>query len=133
MVYSMLRKDQKVGIITADKSALSERYFEAVGWSTSGIPVVIAGLENTKELKTFLRASKITDRSKQEMEDVLSRIAVDFIDSNPDIGAIVLECTNLPPFARGIQEAVQLPVFDIVTLTNWVFEAVVQKRYKGFI
>lgn len=30
----------------------------------------------------------------------------------PDMGAILLECTDLPPFGSAIQEATDLPVFD---------------------
>ncbi len=52
---------------------------------------------------------------------------------NPEIGAIVLECTNMPPYAKAIQEAVELPVFDIVTLTNWVYSAFVKKEFEGYM
>jgi len=38
---------------------------------------------------------------------------------HPEVGAIVCECTNMPPFAHAIHEAVQLPVFDVVTMVKW--------------
>jgi len=53
------------------------------------------------------------------------------VRENPDIGAILLECSDLPPYAYDIQAATGLPVFDFITLINWVKQAVVQKRYFG--
>ena len=41
------------------------------------------------------------------------------VKSNPAIGAIVLECTDLPPFAQKISEAVNLPVFDFVSMIGY--------------
>ena len=51
------------------------------------------------------------------------------MENAPDIGAIVLECTNLPPYSLDIQELTGLPVFDVVTLTHYVYHAVVQTKY----
>ncbi len=55
------------------------------------------------------------------------------VNMNPEIGAIVLECTNMPPYSKAIQEAVGLPVFDIITLTNWVYSAFVKKEFEGYM
>jgi hypothetical protein len=46
------------------------------------------------------------------------------MESHPEIGAIVLECTNMPPYRADIQQLTGLPVFDIVTLVRMVHEAV---------
>jgi hypothetical protein len=37
-----------------------------------------------------------------------------------DIGAIVLECTNMPPYAFALREALGLPVYDIYSLVTWL-------------
>jgi Asp/Glu/hydantoin racemase len=47
------------------------------------------------------------------------------------MGAIVLECTDMSYFAPLIQKTVNLPVFDIITLTNMVYQAVVRKPFGG--
>ena len=59
--------------------------------------------------------------------------AKQLVSENPDVGAIVLECTNMPPYARDIQQATGLPVFDIVTLVNFVQQALVKKSYCGIM
>src|SRR5437667_266933 len=44
--------------------------------------------------------------------------------ANPEIGALVLECTNMPPYRADLQLATGLPVFDITTLVRMVHDAV---------
>jgi Asp/Glu/hydantoin racemase len=44
---------------------------------------------------------------------------------HPDLGAIVLECTNMPPYTADIQRATGLPVFDIASLVAMVHGALV--------
>jgi Asp/Glu/hydantoin racemase len=41
------------------------------------------------------------------------------------VGAIVLECTNMPPYTADIQRATGLPVFDVVSLVHLVHDSVV--------
>ena len=60
------------------------------------------------------------------------RLARTLVERDPAVGAIVFECTNMPPFADAVQRAVNLPVFDIVTLINMVHEAVTRKPYRGY-
>ena len=44
------------------------------------------------------------------------RVARRLVAEHPDIGAIVLECTNMPPYAADIQRETGRPVFDITSL-----------------
>jgi len=48
------------------------------------------------------------------------RVARRLVSEHPDVGAIVLECTNMPPYAADIQRETGLVVFDIVSLVNMV-------------
>lgn len=127
LIHQSLRRDQKVGIITANSEWLTDRYIEAVGWSRESLPVVIAGLEGISSWQERLEGVSAFD------EGELVRFMRDYIADYPEVGAIVLECTNLPPYARAIQEAVNLPVFDVVVMTNMIFDAVVRKKYEGFL
>ena len=43
----------------------------------------------------------------------------DLLASHPEVGAIVLECTNMPPYAHLLRETFGLPVFDIFSLITW--------------
>lgn len=55
------------------------------------------------------------------------------LDENSDIGAILLECSDLPPYAKSIQAASGLPVFDFNTMISMVHNAVVQRTYYGIL
>jgi hypothetical protein len=39
----------------------------------------------------------------------------------------------MPPFSWAVQNATGLPVFDFITLINWIHSAVVQQPYHGFM
>ena len=41
---------------------------------------------------------------------------------HPEVGAIVLECTNLPPWRHRLAAELGCPVFDITTLLNWFWQ-----------
>ena len=82
-----------VGVITAQAKSLSPRHLEAV--NASNIPVVIYGLEEAEEFnKTFtyngfyLNYESVSDEVVNTVKSMLAK--------NPEIGSIVLECSNIP-------------------------------------
>ncbi|MDQ7860098.1 hypothetical protein RCO48_00760 [Peribacillus frigoritolerans] len=78
-----------------------------------------------------MKAEDILTTKKVRKEVI--EAAVKMVNENPDIGAILLECSDLPPYAADIQRAVKLPVFDFITLIKWAHFATSQKPYNGFI
>lgn len=66
------------------------------------------------------------DRLEKEVLSVVDNLAKE----NLEMGALVIECTDLPPFAWLIQRKTNFPVFDMVTLTNMFYEAVVRSNYE---
>jgi hypothetical protein len=44
--------------------------------------------------------------------------AMNLIKEHPAVGPIVLECTNMPPFADAVRRVTKRPVFDITTLLS---------------
>ena len=40
--------------------------------------------------------------------------------AHPEVAAIVLECTNLPPYAAAVRAATGVPVYDIVSMVCWL-------------
>jgi len=122
LVHAMLTDNQRIGVITANKRFLSQEHLKMVGVGES-IPMIVIGLESTEEF------SKITGQPYADMDLVkfrqeLLEVARNLVEENPDVGAIVLECTDLPPFSQAIRETTKLPVFDIVTLIRYVYNAV---------
>ena len=56
-----------------------------------------------------------------------------FVEKNPDIGAIMLECTGMQPFARAVQKEVELPVFSWGTLLDYAYSVVNHRDYYGHV
>ena len=124
-------KRQKIGIITADSKSLTPEHFIAVGVNKE-IPLRIAGMEDQKEFREAILEEKGTldsDLIEREVVGVAKKLVTD----NPDIGALVLECSDLPPYAHAIQKEVNLPIFDFTTMIRYVHTALVRKEFQGFM
>jgi Asp/Glu/hydantoin racemase len=134
LVSAMLPPGRKVGIITANGECLTEAHYNAVGWSSAEIPISMIGIEEDYH-GDFSRHNLLRIGQEPEviarMEASMVRLAQKLVASNPLVGAVVLECTNMPPFAAAVQQAVSLPVFDIVTLINMVHESITRRPYAG--
>ena len=129
LIHRALKPGQRVGIMFADASAVNPNMLEACG-ITSDVPVAYTGMEGQSEFRSILDCTGAFhyDRLEQELVDEARQL----VAANPDVGAILLECSDMPPFARAIQGAVQLPVFDFISMINWIYHGVVQRSYEGF-
>lgn len=126
LVYRMLRPEQEVGLIAVDSRYLSEDILREVG--ADGVPIAKAGTEAEEELTRVLIDGK-EDLDVTRAEADMIRVSKRLVEQNPDVGAIVLECTNMPPYARSVSEATSLPVFDIVNLTNYVYRSLMPEPF----
>jgi Asp/Glu/hydantoin racemase len=117
MARSIIRRNQKVGIITARKSSLTRDHLAAIG--IENYPLAIIGMEEAEEFSSVFIEGKLTldsDKCRQEMKKTAFKLK----ELNPDIGAIVLECTNMPPYTKVVHTATGgLPIFDVVTMINY--------------
>ncbi|MBP3735979.1 MAG: aspartate/glutamate racemase family protein [Lachnospiraceae bacterium] len=130
LVYKMLPKGQIVGVMTVNSDTLTEKHLECAG--ALDTPKVIYGLQNEEEFTQFMREDRqVVDTEKCRAD--LVRVAERMCAEHPEVGAIVLECTNMPPWAKDIQEATGRPVFDICTLTNYVASAFLKEDPFGYM
>jgi len=122
-VQAVIRKDQKVGIITARKQSLTQKHLVGVG--IQHYPLAIIGMEEVEEFSTvFIEGKPELDVKKCRTEMVEAALTLKKL--HPDVGAIVLECTNMPPFSDAIRKATGLPVFDVVTMLNYAYSTIVR-------
>jgi hypothetical protein len=126
-VAAMLPPGRTVGILTVERKSLTEDHLRAARIAPD-LPVVIRGLEEFGGYFTDQilgdHPNLDVDRCRREHELAASTL----VEENPDIGAIVLECTNMPPYADAIRRATQLPVYDLTTLIAWGAAAVRQQQ-----
>jgi Asp/Glu/hydantoin racemase len=130
LVAMMLRRSQKVGILTIHSKSLTRRHLAAVG--VDNIPHVVYGTEGEEEFsRVILDDEPELDVKKSTAEMI--RMVKRMVSENPGVGAIVLECTNMTPYAGAIQREIGLPVFDIYTLVTLVHRAVVRHDFSGLM
>jgi aspartate/glutamate racemase len=114
----------RVGVLTVDAASLTKGHFDGV--EAGGIPVVVRGMDPEGEFqRVYVGNNTDIDLSKAEHE-VVSGVSA-LVNENRDVSSIVLECTNMPVFGRAIRNTAKIPVFDIVTLTNFIWSSVARK------
>ena len=105
-------KGKKVGVITASQESLTPAHLEAVD-APPDTPVV--GLPaHGAFAATFLRNGAALDRQAVERETVAMGAAL--VRQHPNLDAIVLECTNLPPYKAALMRALNVPVYDVLDM-----------------
>jgi hypothetical protein len=134
MLLTSVGSNKKVGIMTASKKLLvPSPALKYSGVSAEDIKnrVVIYGNEDGTQMK------KITGETgrfnPKAFEKELVALAVKMVKEHPDIGAVVLECTEFPPYAHAIQNAIRRSVWDFVTITNFMHAGAMQKPYTGWM
>jgi aspartate/glutamate racemase len=119
--YQIIGRRGRVGILTADVSSLTEAHFKGVG--AEGIPMVVRGLNPEGEFyRVYIGNSPNLDVSKAGHEMVAEVSAL--MNEHPDISGLVLECANMPVFGKAVRETVKVPVFDMVTLTRFIWSSI---------
>lgn len=129
--YRILPPGRKIGVITADSGSLTLDHFRAVGVSP-GIPITIAGMEEKREFREAVLEEKGTLDSALIQAEVVD-VAKSMVHAHPDIGALILECSDLPPYAHAVQRETHLPVFDFFTMIHYVHTALVRQEFHGFM
>ena len=127
MIEQGLKKDQKILVFAADGASVDDALLACVGASSKRLIV-----QNVGDRPAFapIRWGK-TELDNAALIDDLVALAQAQIEAHPEIGAVLLECSDLPPYTADIHDATGLPVFDFITLIDWVHHAVTQRRYYG--
>lgn len=124
-----LKRGQKIGIITANASVMTETHLYNVG-ITSDMPIVLYGMESKEEFRTSILEEKgtmDTDKIEREILEVCDKM----LDENPEVAIIQLECSDLPPFAAAVHGHTKLPVFDFTTMIRYFENALNPIQYIG--
>ncbi|MGX4769773.1 aspartate/glutamate racemase family protein [Bradyrhizobium guangdongense] len=115
-VQATLPPGKRVGLVTVSGSTLTPAHLEGAGVPLD-TPVV--GTEHGKEFFRVLIKAEKEDMDIAQAERDVVEAGKELVAKNPEVGAIVLECTNMPPYAAALQAEVGLPVYDIYSMITW--------------
>ncbi|MCD8018658.1 MAG: aspartate/glutamate racemase family protein [Clostridiales bacterium] len=128
LIKTAISTRKKVAVFAASGDNINEEILRKAGTDTDRVLV-----ENIGTLPAFhgIRYGETGFNNKRLQEEICNA-AENLLVREPDVGAILLECSDLPPYARAIQDITGLPVFDFNTMIDMVYHAVVQKTYYGY-
>jgi Asp/Glu/hydantoin racemase len=125
LVNRLLPQGKKAGILTISASTLTPRHLAAAGVPDS---TPVGTTEGGREFTRAILGNELElDVELARRDNVEAALAL--CASHPDIGALVLECTNMVPYAADIRAATGVPVFSIETFISWFQSSLVPRRY----
>ncbi|WP_426957449.1 aspartate/glutamate racemase family protein [Muricoccus radiodurans] len=125
-VQATLPPGKRVGCVTVSRSTLTPAHLRGAG-VPEDLPV-----EGTESGREFFRV--LIKAEKDDMDVALAEADIleagrRLVERHPEVGAIVLECTNMPPYAAALREALGLPVYDVYSMVSWFHAGLRPQRF----
>lgn len=117
--------DGEIGIMCANGENLNKKILTQIG-ETEDL-LIVSDVSKLDSFGAIRWGEGILDNVALSAD--LANLAKQMVDDNPNMKAVLLECSDLPPYAYDIQRACGLPVYDFVTLIEWAARSVTQHRY----
>ena len=134
----LIGPERVVGIMVARQEQLLPEHLEAVGIQLDS-NYVITGAEDDgacPEFENLWYAPVRPDPPQafyEKAEKEFVKVALDFYQAHPNMGAMMLECTGMQPFARAIQREIDIPIFSWGTLLDYAYSVAVHRDYYGHV
>ena len=125
-VQTIIGKNHSVGIITANKGSLTREHMRACNIVDES-NIYVVGLEDCKEWRKIFDEPDNPFDMEAVSAEILGAVAKG-IEEHPDTAFIVLECTDLPPYAKQIRERFHVPVLDVNTMIGYMAYAIGQMK-----
>lgn len=142
LVLRTIGNNKKVGILTDCSEYLlkdNSKTLRSCGVQPESNQVIVRGMMESEYRDVWVtqylglekedlekwRLKPLGEFNLQKVEEAIVLVAEKMVSENPDIGAIVLECTEMPLYVKAIREATGLPVFDSVSLVKYIHAATV--------
>ncbi|MBU2959799.1 aspartate/glutamate racemase family protein [Citreicella sp. C3M06] len=125
MVQAMLPPGKRAGILTISKSTLTNRHLAA---ANVPLDTPVWGTEGGREFTRAILGDEPEIDFAVCRADMIDA-ARDFHAAHPELGAIVLECTNMVPYAADVRRVTGLPVFSIYSFVQWFQQSLMPRRF----
>lgn len=137
-IQQVIGPEKEVGILCYQRQFLTDTHLEKVG-ITPGSRHTVSGASDDYGCTELdkLWNWEVRPEKPEAVYEIQERQMVaackGIVETYPDTGAIMLECTGMQPFARAIQQAVDLPVFSWGTILDYAYSVTVHRDYYGHV
>lgn len=111
---------KRVGVLTVSAEHL--RMHDNILFKECGIdeslPIAVAGMNESADADKWLTMTT-PEYCFEVVQEAVVNTALQLQRDYPDLGSIVIECTDMPPYSDAIRVATGLPVFDPVDMVKW--------------
>lgn len=114
----------RVGILTIDRASLGPAHLAAVGIDAT-TPIEDTGGGHLAEVLLGGAADLDLRVAAREVVAAGERL----LARDPQIGAVVLECANLPPYASALQRSLGIPVYDWYSMVSGFMAGLVAREF----
>ncbi len=125
-VQALLPPDRRVGVLTISAASLTPAHLEAIGVP---VDIPIAGTEGGREFSRVILDDEAKLDDAAAREDLLEA-GHGLLARHPEIGALVLECTNMGPYAYALNTELGIPVYDVVSFLTWFHAGLAPRRFE---
>lgn len=126
LIQSLLPPDKKVAILTISKTTLTEQHLHA-----AGVPLetTVMGTDQGQEFTRAILDDEMTLDTAKARCDLIDA-GQQLMQQHPNTGALVLECTNMVPYANDLHKALGIPVYSIYSFVNWFQSGLQPRRFE---
>jgi hypothetical protein len=127
---SFIGRGRPIGVLTASTRSIVNRVLELSGIE-SGRPIVLRGMQDEPYWnEAFKDPAETVDPAR--IEALVVGKALEMVEEAPELAAILLECSLMPPYAKAVHAATGRPVYDFMTMIDFVQRATHQRAYQGY-
>jgi Asp/Glu/hydantoin racemase len=125
LIERLLPPGRRVGVLTVAAGSLTPEHLAAAGVA---LDTPIVGTDGGREFSRALLGNELQLDLAQAEADVLAA-GDELVARHPEVGAVLLECTNMCPHTRTLRDRLGLPVFDMVSFVTWFYGGLVPRRW----
>ena len=114
ILLNIIPQKQKIGVITLYREYLTPEYFKAVGVEDTS-RILLSDMSNANEFKKMIEKDSVYVDERKIREEILRSVDL-LINSDSNIGVLVIECSDMPPYSNDIRKLTKLPVYDYFDL-----------------
>ncbi|KAL2680336.1 hypothetical protein Neosp_007933 [[Neocosmospora] mangrovei] len=125
---ALIPANKAIGVLTYDSTRLGDAHLLALDIKPEDVR--IWGTPDDGHLRGICARGETYDAERLQKELVDQARAM--TSRYPEIAVVVLECTNMPPYADAIQRAINLPVYDVYTMGTWFYSGLVRQNPRSW-